>query len=174
MLKNRIPRGIIIAVLLAVSAPLAAEQRAVFVNTARVLEEAPHARLARERLQQEFSPRDAELAVARKSLQALEERLEREGAVMSENERRTLEREVLTHQRELKRAQTEFSEDLNLRRNEEFARLQRLVSEAIAELARERGYDLVLEAGVVYASESVDVTQAVLERLRSKSQKENN
>jgi UDP-3-O-[3-hydroxymyristoyl] glucosamine N-acyltransferase len=37
----------------------------------------------------------------------------------------------------------------------------------VVEYAREKGYDLVVEAPVLYASPSVDITDAVLERLRA-------
>jgi outer membrane protein len=78
-----------------------------------------------------------------------------------------MERELLTQRRELKRAQDEFREDLNIRRNEEFAKLQRLVADVITTLAREENYDLILnEAAVIYASDRVDATEQVLTRLR--------
>lgn len=139
-----------------------AEVRVGFVNTARVLEKAPQAEAARAKLQQEFAPRDADLVARQKKAKAMEERLKRDGAVMSEEERRKLEREILGEQRELKRARDEFSEDLNIRRNEEFAKLQREVAEAIVAIAKDAGYDLILEAGVVYASKRVDITDDVI------------
>lgn len=148
--------------LLASTASLAAEARVGFVNTPRILEQAPQAKVARERLQQEFAPRDSELAAAQASLKTLEERLARDGAIMSEDERRKLERDVLTQQRDLKRAREAFTEDLNLRRNEEFSRMQREVGEAVVAIAKQDGYDLIFETGVVYASERVDLTERVL------------
>lgn len=144
----------------------AVEARVGFVNTPRILEQAPQAKMARERLEKEFAPRDSELAAAQKALKAQEERLARDGAIMSEEERRKLEREVVTQQRELKRAREAFTEDLNLRRNEEFARMQREVGEAIVAIAKKEGYDLIFETGVVYASERVDLTEKVLTLLR--------
>lgn len=150
----------------ALSAPVQAEMKIVFVNTARVLEQAPQAKAARERLQKEFSPRESNIISLQRSLKGVQERLERDGPTLSDGERAKLEREILTRQRDLKRAQAEFSEDLNLRRNEEFGRLQREAAETVVTLAQEHRYDLVLEAGVVFASDSVDVTDTVIARLR--------
>lgn len=146
----------------------AGEVNIAFVNTARILEQAPQAKAARDKLQQEFAPRDADLVSQQKALQSLQQKLERDGAIMGETERQKLERDILSQQRELKRAQGEFSEDLNLRRNEEFAKLQREAGETIVALAKEFGYDLVLEAGVVFASDKVDVTDKIIERLRER------
>lgn len=140
--------------------------RVAFVNSSEVLERAPQAENARALLQAEFAPRDAQLVADQQKLRSQEERLTRDGMSMGEDERRRLEREVTTLQRELKRARDEFSEDLNIRRNEEFARLQREVAKVIVEVAKEGGYDLVLENGVVYASERVDITNKVIDRLK--------
>lgn len=142
------------------------EVRVAFVNSGEVLERAPQAESARALLQSEFAPRDAQLVADQQKLHNQEERLSRDGMSMSEEERRRLEREVTTLQRELKRARDEFSEDLNIRRNEEFAKLQREVAKVIVEVAREGGYDLVLENGVVYASDRVDITNKVIDRLK--------
>lgn len=157
----------LVAALLLAAGPQAAvaEVSVAFVNTQRVLEEAPQAGAAGDKLQQEFAPREAELVAAQKRYKALEEKLSRDGAVMSESERRKLERDIVLQQRELKRAREAFNEDLNIRRNEELANLQREVASAIIQLAKENKFDIILEAGVVFASDRVDITDMVLKRL---------
>jgi len=144
----------------------AADVRVAFVNSSEVLEHAPQAESARALLQAEFAPRDAQLVADQKKLRSQEDRLSHDGITMSDDERHRLEREVTSLQRDLKRARDEFSEDLNIRRNEEFAKLQREVAKVIADVAKENGYDLVLENGVVYASDRVDITDKVIERLK--------
>jgi len=149
------------------SALAQSDLRIAFVNAARIVESAPQAALARNRLEEEFAPRDRDLLRMQEDVRALEDRMNEEAALASEAERRRLERELLTQRRELKRAQDEFREDLNIRRNEEFARLQRQVADVITEMAREENYDLILnEAAVIYASDRVDATEQVLLRLR--------
>jgi len=101
-----------------------------------------------------------------REIKAKEEKLARDGAVMSEEARSKLERELISKRRELKRGQDEFREDLNIRRNEELSKLQRYLYDAIVALAREESYDLIVSEGVVYASDRIDITDAVLERLK--------
>lgn len=144
----------------------AAELRLGFVNAAKVLEEAPQAKEARERLEKEFAPRDKELVNAQQDLKKMEDKLARDGAVMGEGEQRKLERDILNAKREIKRSQDEFREDFNIRRNEEFGKLQRRVYEAIVALAKQDNYDVILGDGVIFASERVDLTDKVLERLK--------
>jgi outer membrane protein len=86
---------------------------------------------------------------------------------MGEAERRRLDRQSRDQRRELKRAQEEFREDFNLRRNEELGKLQRLVYEAIVILAKEEGFDLIVNDGaVIFASTQVDITDKVISRLK--------
>jgi outer membrane protein len=85
---------------------------------------------------------------------------------MSEEERRKLERDILSQKREIKRARDEFTEDFNIRRNEELGKMQREIALSIVTLAKEKGYDLILENGVIYASDRVDITKLVIERLK--------
>lgn len=171
MIKFRTYFAALMLCAFAAPAAVGADASVAFVNSGRVLEQAPQAKAARERLQQEFAPRDSEIQTAQKTLKGLQEKLERDGAVMSAAERGKLEHEIVAQQRELKRSQSEFSEDLNLRRNEEFAKLQRETADAIVAIAKENGYDLVFEAGVVYASEKVDITDRVIGRLREQFNK---
>ncbi|NIR32068.1 MAG: OmpH family outer membrane protein [Gammaproteobacteria bacterium] len=139
-----------------------------FVNPAKVLENAPQAKEAREQLEQEFAPRERKLSTAETTLREMEERLKRDGAVMKESERRELEREILAERRELKRDQQAFKEDLNIRRNEETRKLQRQLYQTIVSMAEREGYDLIVTDGVVFASERVDITDKVLERLKER------
>ena len=136
-----------------------------FVNSSVLLEQAPQAERAKQQLEQEFSSREEELRQLRQEIQGLEGRLNRESVTMSESDRSDLERELNRKLRDLQRQQSNFRDDLNLRKNEELGKLQRLVLEAIREVAREKGYDLVLSEGVVYSADRVELTEDVLDRL---------
>ena len=140
--------------------------RIAVVNISRLLETAPQAQTARTRLEEEFAPRDKALAEAQRTLRRLEDRLEKEGDTLGEGERRNLEREVVAQKRELRRAGDEFREDFNIRRNEELSRLQRQTYDTIVDFVKQEGYDLILETGVIYASQQVDITEQVLKRLQ--------
>lgn len=143
----------------------AAELKIGFVNVPKVLEKAPQAESAKKRLEKEFAPRDKSLVAQQKELQALQEKITRDAAVMSESQRRDLEKDLVAKERDAKRAQQEFSEDFNLRRNEELGKLQRRIVESIRELAKEEGFDLLLTDGVIFAADQLDVTAQVQKKL---------
>jgi outer membrane protein len=148
--------------------------RIAFVNIPQILEQAPQADAVRETLNQEFAARDLDIAAGDKKLELLKQRLGRDGSAMDEEERRKLERELLTQEREMKRSHEEYNEDRNIRNNEELAKMQREIRLSIVTLAKELGYDMVLESGVMYASERVDITSRVISRLKQDFGKKSN
>jgi outer membrane protein len=157
---------------LALAAPIAVQAQAqpkiAVVNVPRLLEEAPQAKAAMQALQEEFAPRQREIAAQQKDLKGKDEKLQRDGAVMAENERRNVEKDVRDGQRELQRKQSEYLEDLNLRRNEELGKLQRSLLQEVQAFARTSSYDLVVGDGVLYANESLDITAQVLAALQQR------
>ena len=142
-----------------------AELKIGFVNVAKVLESAPQAASAKKRLEKEFSPRDKLLVSQQKEIKKMEEKLNRDAAVMGPSERSKLEMKIRNKIREIKRSQEEFQEDFNRRRNEELGKLQRRVFEAIKALAKEEKFDLLLTEGVIYASDKINVTSKIEEKL---------
>ncbi|NND60683.1 MAG: OmpH family outer membrane protein [Gammaproteobacteria bacterium] len=150
--------------LVGLGAPLtsAAEMNIGVVNIGRLIEESPQAKSAMKALQDEFAPRQRNLMTEEQGLRDEQAKLERDAAVMGENEARDAERNLRSRARELARKQNEYLEDLNLRRNEELGRLQRVLLEEVQTFARERNYDLIVGDGVLYASNTVDVTAEVL------------
>lgn len=142
-----------------------AEVKIGFVDTARLMEAAPQVKAAQSKIESEFSPREKELVDLQREIRSMDERLARDGTVMSESERSKLEREILAKRRELKRSQEEFRDDLDIRRNEVLAKLQRDVFEAVTAFAKEQKFDLILSQGVVYSSDRIDITEGVLKKL---------
>ncbi len=157
----------IVATLLAVfTMPVMAELKLGFVNAARLLDEAPQAQAATERLKDEFSPREEAMIEASKALQKMQERLTRDAAIMGEDERKRLGLDIMARKRELQRSQDAFREDITIRRNDAISRIQELIKSAITEVGKQGGYDLIFYDGISYASPALEITDIVLERLR--------
>ena len=156
------------ALALPLSLAQAADVKIGFVSIAKILNSAPQAESASKRLEQEFAPRKKGLDEAQKSLRKVEEKIAKDGAVMSESQRRTVENDFRNQARELKRSSDEFREDFNLRRNEELGKFQKQVLDVINSVAKEDGFDLVVnDSATLYAGPQVDVTEKVPKRLTS-------
>ena len=139
-----------------------------FVNVEQLLGQAPQTQAVMTALQEEFAPREREIVAMQQSLQGKGETLQRDGAVMGEEERANLERDIRNEQRDLERSVNEFNEDFDIRRNEELALLQRLLLQEVQIFASSAGYDLLLSQAV-FASGTVNITEAVLRQLEESS-----
>lgn len=139
-----------------------------FVNTAKVLKEAPQAREVEERLKAIFEPREAQLRAGRQEILALEGQLKSDNQLNS-NERRKLEREIRLKVSQLKFLEQEFREDQNLRRNEEIRNLQKVISGVLKMQGDDGEFDLILTEGVSYVSDQIDITAETIEMLKQLS-----
>ncbi len=159
--------GLVLAVGMLAAQAAAAEVKVGFVDVRKVMELAPQSEEARNSIEKEFAPRDRELLQQQKEVRSLEDRLVKNAAVLSEVERQRKETDIRASKRELRRAQDEFREDLNLRRSQELSKIQQTAREVIQKFAKAEKYDLVVSEGVIFAGKRVDITNKILERLRA-------
>ncbi len=154
-------------VLLAFSLPAAAqtaELKIGYVNTEKVFRDSQLAVKAQKKLEKEFQSREQELQKLVKQARDLQAFLEKEGMTLSEAERTKKQKDLANLSRDLQHDQRAFREDLNQRKNEEFASVQERARKAIMDIAEKEKYDLILE-NVIFASPKVDVTDRVLKTL---------
>ena len=145
----------------------AADLKIGFVNTERVFREAAPAKRAQQVLEREFSTRNAELGRIEKQGRDLQAELERENVTMPEATRREKERQLADISRNFQRVQREIREDLNLRRNEELARVQERATRVINQIAEQEKFDLIIQEAV-FASGRIDITDKVIRALADK------
>ncbi|OYW64981.1 MAG: hypothetical protein B7Y26_12770 [Hydrogenophilales bacterium 16-64-46] len=146
---------------------LAADTKIGFVNTERLLREAPLSVTAQKKLEKEFAARDQELRKLAKQARDLQAQLDKDGVTMSDSERKAKERDLGNLNRDLQRQGREFREDLNLRRNEELGQIQERARKVIQDIARAEKYDLIVEQAVFVDPKS-DITDRVMKALGGK------
>jgi outer membrane protein len=165
---KKVIAALLLGLVLSTGTAWSADLKVGVVNVPRVLEESPQARVARDALQREFEPRERALLELQQKLQKASTRLSRDGAIMSEKERVKLESELRSMDRDMKRDQDAFREDLGLKRRELLENLQRQLVDSIRSYGDKEGFDLLLAEGVVYVKDSLDVTEDVLKHLSAK------
>jgi outer membrane protein len=153
---------------IACGAASAADYKIGFVNTERLFREAAPAKRAQQKLEKEFANRDGELGKLAKQVRDLQATLDKDGATLPEQDRRNKERDLANLTRDMQRAQREFREDLNLRRNEELASIQERANKVIQQIAEAEKFDLILQDPVVFASQRIDITEKVIKALADK------
>ena len=89
---------------------------------------------------------------------------------MGETERRNAEKNLRDLQRDVARLQQEFREDLELRQNEVLGQLQRALLKELQDYATAQEYDLIVGDGVLFASQTVNITEEVLRAVEANYQ----
>lgn len=151
----------------AATSAVAADTKIGFVNTEKLLREAPLSVAAQKKLEREFASREQELQKLAKQARDLQAQLDKDGVTMSDSERKTKERDLGNLNRDLQRQGREFREDLNLRRNEELGQIQERARKAIQDIARAEKFDLIVEQAV-YVDPKSDITDRVMKVLGGK------
>src|SRR6185369_13761639 len=151
--------------------PAWAELNIGVVDYGRLVEESPQAKSALESIRTEFTPRQRDLQNQQASLKSKEDRLQKDGATMSPEQRSNSEKDLRDSYRELQRKQQEVQDDFNARRNEEMSRLQKILIEQVRTYAKAQNFDLVIADGVIYSVPALDITPAILATLQARGPK---
>jgi outer membrane protein len=159
--------GLVAAVGTLVASPAWAELKIGVVDYGRLVEESPQAKAALDSIRTEFTPRQRDLQNQQVSLKAKEDRLQKDGATMSQDQRTNSEKDLRDSYRELQRKQSEVQDDFNARRNEEMSRLQKILIEQVRIYAKAQNFDLVIADGVIYTTPTIDITPAILAQLQA-------
>ena len=153
------------AVALAGSAHAGAQETKIgFVNTERILREAPTAKAAQVKIEQEFSRREKELQDLSARIKTMSEKLDKDAAVLTETDRTRRQRELSDVDKDFQRKQREFREDLNQRRNEEVANVLERTNKVIKQIAEAEKFDIILQDAVT-VNPRIDITDKVLKAL---------
>lgn len=163
--------GLALAAALLVAPAAWSEIKIGYVDYGRLGEESPQAKAALEVIRNEFTPRQRELQTQQAALKAKEEKLQKDGATMTQDQRSRAEKDLRDGARELARKQGEVQDDFNARRNEEMSRLQRTLIEEVRTYAKAQNFDLIIADGVIYSTPALDITPAILAALQARAPK---
>jgi len=163
---NLIARSLLLLVLVVVAPMTASAQslRIGYVNMKEVLDNAPQVLAGRDQIDLEFRPRNDAIVAEEERVAGLEQRLTQ--ADLADSARARLEREVRESRRAINRQREDLRDELSFRRTEEVQRLEDQINLAVQAIARRNGYDLILSSPVVYADQSLDITDLILQQLQ--------
>jgi outer membrane protein len=167
LMRAKMGLGLVLLVGALVASPAWAELKIGVVDYGKLVEESPQAKVALEAIRTEFTPRQRDLQNQQATLKSKEDRLQKDGATMSPDQRANSEKDLRDSYRELQRKQQEVQDDFNARRNEEMSRLQKTLIEQVRTYAKAQSFDLVIADGVIYTTPTIDITPAILAQLQS-------
>jgi outer membrane protein len=138
--------------------------RIAWISPERIYNESKLAKLAGEKLQEEFKSREKAMNEMGLRLKTASEKLEKDAPSLGEADRVKRQRDVFELDKEYQRRQREFREDLSQRTNEERQAISEKATKIIKQLADIQGFDIVLQ-DAVWASPRIDITDKVLAAL---------
>ncbi len=146
---------------------LAASQPKIgFVSLEQILTEAPQVEAVNESMLERFGGRKTELQELEKEIKGMQENYKRNELVMTEDKLNELKNKIIAKIQQFKQKETLLAQEVNTVRSQELAVLQQSVRSIIGDIAKAEKYDLILSEGVVYASDSYNITDKVLDRMK--------
>jgi outer membrane protein len=153
--------------LLLFSAPVFAEGVKVgFVNSQKILTQAPQIEDINKRLQDRFAERKKALDSEQAELQSEGEEIERNSVLMTEDKANKARKDFVGKLQQFKAKEQQLAGEIQSSRSQELRELKRIVNQAAKEVAEAKKFDLIVTEGVVYVDDKLDLTEDLLEKLK--------
>lgn len=151
------------------AAPATANLKVGVIDVQQILQKSPQIAAINNQLTKEFKPRQDKIVAAQKDLQAEADRLNKNGATMSDADRNKLQDQIIADKANVQGMAISFQRDLQQAQNKSMQDFMNQLTAVVNDVAKKGGYDLILQrAGVPYANNSLDITNQVLQELNKK------
>ncbi|UZD64698.1 OmpH family outer membrane protein [Marinobacter sp. AN1] len=159
-------RVFVAAVALVMAMPALAETRIGVVDLRQALFSSDDARAFSDQLEQEFSGTEAQVREAQQEARRLQERLQKDGAMMNESERQQLTAEFQQKAEAFTRQKQQLDQTLNSRKQAFLDQARPEVDAAVKALMEEHDLDIILPSeAVVSVKPELNLTEQLLEKL---------
>ena len=137
-----------------------------FVSVQKLLAEAPQVEAVSVAMTERFGGKQEELKALELKIKEMQENYKRNELVMTEDKLNELKTQLIGKLQQFKKQEATLAQEVNTMRSQELAVLKKTISTIVDELAKKGEYDLILSEGVVFASEKIDITEAVLAEMK--------
>lgn len=150
-----------------VSVGLNAAGKTAFINSKILLEQSPQAIAANAELQKQFGEREQDLRKLAQGIQQMEKTYQTDSAVMSDEQKKKAEDNIIQNKRRFQFEQQSLKEDLQAKQRELLQEVQVSIKSVIQSFGSKNGYDFIFtDASIAYASDAVNITEQILEELK--------
>ena len=140
-----------------------ADTKIAVVDMQQVIQSMPQFSQISAELKKQFGEREKKVSEARAAFKKAAEDFNRNSSVMTANDRKNAEQKLVAQQRDLQQIQLAFQKELTEAQNKKGDELISQAKKAIAQVATQQKYNLVMmQAGVLYSDNQVtDITSQV-------------
>ena len=143
-----------------------ASPKIAVIDVARVFAEMPERDAISQRLEEEFAEPLAQLQQLETEFEQLRERLQRDQAIMTEEELAAGQEELRQRVAGLQRGGEQINQYMQQRENEERNQLLEKMFLVVDAYALENGYDLIMDKGrMLFSSPAMDISDQIIERI---------
>lgn len=150
------------------AAPALAEVKIAVADSQVALMSTEAAKKAVEKLQADLKPQRDRMAQLKSELEALEAKAKKDGAIMSEKERKDLQKQAEVKFQEYNNLGQAIQKRTQEAQNELLQRMIPKMEAVVEELQKTNKYDLIIEKkNVIFADPAVDITKKITEKLNA-------
>jgi outer membrane protein len=142
--------------------------RIAVIDTEKILLSSQAGRKAIAELKKIQEQKEAELKGKQQEIKEMQDKLQQGRLSLAQDKLVDMEKQLEDKGTLLKRMSEDASRDLNKKKDELLGSIDEKVMPVINQIGKEQGYTMIFrkfESGLIYADDSVDITQAVIQRL---------
>lgn len=160
--------GVLMALSLALSGAMAYADGSKIgvVDLQKIMQTSSQMKSIQEKLEKEFKPRRDKLIAMEENLKKDMETFKRDTAVMSQMQRKDLEKKMVSEQQQFERDGQQYQQELSTAHNDAMEDFYNKIRAAIAKVAENEKYDIVFQKDAApFSVEKLDITAKVMQEI---------
>jgi outer membrane protein len=145
-----------------------AAEKIGFVDMETLIDNSPQINKSRKTISTEFESQYQAIEQKESDLERLENRITKDGAIMSLSELGKLQERARILERQTRRAKEDLKDAISIRNNQILSDIQVELTEIVTQYAKDNNYDMILINSILYVSEDMNITQEILKVLKDK------
>lgn len=138
------------------------------VDLQKIMQTSSDMKAIQDKLEREFKPRRDKIVSNEAELKKDIEKFKRDNAVMSQSERKNLEKKIATSQQKFEKEGQQYQQELSAAHNQAMEQFYGKIRQAISKIAERDRYDVVLQKDAApFSAERLDVTAKVLQEMNA-------
>jgi outer membrane protein len=144
-----------------------AEGKIGYVDMNALINQSPQILAANQTLTTEFEDQNNRISEQEADLQLLESTISKEGNFMTPDKLLELQERARILERQVRRAKEDMKDAITIRNSQLVDDVQNQIKKVVKEYAEANGYDAILINAILYANKKIDITDEILQKLRT-------
>ena len=170
MFRSMNRAAILASLILAIAMPAAAQQKLAVIDIQRVVTESDPGKEVMQKLRALTDAKAQEGQALQQQLVALQDQFSKQRFTVSESKQAEMSKQIEDKQIAIRRFQDDAQREVTEAQRRELGGLEELILPIINQVGNEQGFTMIFnkfQSGLVYASDSVDITDEVIRRFNT-------